>query len=159
MFILRTLLATSAVAFVAAHHPEGAMEVHRNMGRQSIPIIPGILSLNPNILNGGGQVINLNVVAGLLENQVVGLATSVNILGLLTVNVCACLAVDANGTVKVRDFQTQNTNLTLRSWTHRTATLTTFAPPAQLTPRALAARQTASAIVDALATRDTTPTR
>ncbi|KAK4705497.1 hypothetical protein P7C70_g697, partial [Phenoliferia sp. Uapishka_3] len=107
MFILRTFLATSAVvAFVAAHRPGGSMEVHRNMGRQSIPIVPGILSLNPNILSGGGQVINLNVIAGLLgiatckENQVVGLATTVNVLGLLTVKVCACVAIDADGTVK-----------------------------------------------------------
>ncbi|KAK4700908.1 hypothetical protein P7C70_g5333, partial [Phenoliferia sp. Uapishka_3] len=107
MFVLRTLLAASALAFTsvaAFEHEHGATEVHRNMGRQLVPVVPGILNLNPNILSGGGQVINLNVVPGLLgasnctsQNKVVGVTAQVNLLGVATLNVCSCVAIGASG--------------------------------------------------------------
>lgn len=96
MLFLRTLAAAAfAVTTVAASH--GGDITHPKVERALVPIIPGVISLDPSILTGGnGALINLNVLTNLLGpanctagGGVVGVALGLNLLNLL--HVCACV--------------------------------------------------------------------
>ncbi|KAL8287511.1 hypothetical protein RQP46_003369 [Phenoliferia psychrophenolica] len=104
MLLLRTFFATATLAFATTNALEH-ISPHQKAARSEVTIIPGVLHLDPNILSAGNQLINLNVLAGLLgptnctsvTNAVVGVKLSLSLFPLLSV--CAC--VNVGGTLPI----------------------------------------------------------
>ena len=51
--LLQTLLAVAALAFSSTNAIRVIPAAHENLARAEVPVIPGVLSLDPNILTPG----------------------------------------------------------------------------------------------------------